>query len=455
MGVPFTAQISLDAISSEAGDIVTIEVADQNDQSNCRATNTVDATVPRCPPCPQPGDLVITEIFKNSDSDLVPDSLGDWFEILNISAETINLFGLTLSDDDNDEHVIDENILLLPGEYAVLSRNADSTINGGFFSDYAFGNDFILGNDDDEIVISCSGTEIDRVNYDDDNFPDNVGASIQLDPDSLTATANDNGSNFCTGIDRYGDGIGTPGEANVPCPTAPSNDLCSGAIELSDGVTIMGTTIGATDDEITDTPCFDADDTPPGVWYTYTPINTGNLRLEVCADSTLTFSVWAFSGTCDSLFCEEGEDDECSTGGIANMPVVAGVQYFFLINANFGNPPGDFDDFEFTVTEVSAPANDNCVDAIMVELGEMVTASSENAASENDITYTGTDCEAPLFGDNDDQGVWYSFVAPEAPVSVMVMGFVGIEMSVLAGTCDSLDCIASVADTLGTMATIN
>ncbi|MEL7377072.1 MAG: discoidin domain-containing protein, partial [Bacteroidota bacterium] len=193
--------------------------------------------------------------------------------------------------------------------------------------------------------------------------------------------------------------------------------------------------------------CFDAESEEPGIWYTYTPVSTGNLRVVVCVDSAQTWEFRAYSGTCDSLFCEEGEDDDCLTGGIVNMPVTAGTQYFFLVNADGDNPFGQFDDFDFTVTEVEAPENDFCDDAIMIELGEMVSGNTENASSENDIVYAGSDCSTPNDnGGNDDQGVWYSFVAPAEPVTFIAMGFDSLELAVHAGTCDSLDCIADVND---------
>ena len=63
-----------------------------------------------------------------------------------------------------------------PGEYFVFGTNLDLGTNGGIVVDYDFGA-FQLSNGDDEIVLTFGGVEIDRVNYDDLNFPDDRGMS--------------------------------------------------------------------------------------------------------------------------------------------------------------------------------------------------------------------------------------------------------------------------------------
>ncbi|MEL7376804.1 MAG: hypothetical protein AAFN65_07595, partial [Bacteroidota bacterium] len=265
------------------------------------------------------------------------------------------------------------------------------------------------------------------------------------------------GANFnVTGSDSFDTLSYSLQAATFACDaTFPTNDLCADAITLMDGVTVTGNTSLATaDSSATAEDCFDGDSDEPGIWYTYTPVSTGNLRVVVCVDTLEAWEFRAFSGTCDSLFCEEGEDDDCLSGGIVNMPVTAGTQYFFLVNAEGDNPFNQFDDFDFTVTEVPAPENDACVDAIMVELGEMVSGNTENAASENDITITGNSCSSPSIGNNDDQGIWYSFVAPSQPVTIMAMGFDSIEVALHAGSCDSLDCLEDEED-MGSDSTSN
>jgi hypothetical protein len=95
----------------------------------------------------------------------------------------------------------------------------DMGTNGGVNIDYVYGTSWFLANGADEVVLECSGTEIDRVEYDGGpNFPDPTGASMNLNPNNLNGTDNDTGSNWCESTSTYGDGdLGTPGAANDAC----------------------------------------------------------------------------------------------------------------------------------------------------------------------------------------------------------------------------------------------
>ena len=69
----------------------------------------------------------------------------------------------------------------------------------------------------DELVMLFEGIEIDRVDYD-GSFPAVAGASMALDPDEYSTSANDNGANWCSGVSLYGVGdFGTPGAENNQC----------------------------------------------------------------------------------------------------------------------------------------------------------------------------------------------------------------------------------------------
>jgi len=126
----------------------------------------------------QPGDIVITEIMQNPDA--VYDSDGEWFEIYNNSDHDIDLNGWIIKDLDTDSHTISSSIIISPGQYIVLGRNADKATNGGVDVAYQYSN-FDLANSADEIQILLpdGSTEIDRVQYDGGiNWPDPTGASM-------------------------------------------------------------------------------------------------------------------------------------------------------------------------------------------------------------------------------------------------------------------------------------
>ncbi|MEM7575658.1 MAG: lamin tail domain-containing protein, partial [Bacteroidota bacterium] len=197
-----------------AGTLVTLEVVDNNDQNGCQASNTVQVTIPSCPPCPEPGDLIITEILQ--DPDAVGDNEGEWFEVYNAAAVQFNLKNLLIQDNGIDAHTIAVDLLINPGEYLVLGRNSNDGVNGGVTVDYEYGTDLALANGEDELVLICQGTEIERVEWDGGtNWPDPTGASMQLG--NLTNDNND-GANWCPSTSAFGDGdLGTPGAANGSC----------------------------------------------------------------------------------------------------------------------------------------------------------------------------------------------------------------------------------------------
>ncbi len=165
-----------------------------------------------------PGDLVITEIFK--DPDLADDDK-EWFEVINLSGVAIDLRGWELHDLDSNSHEVSAPapLLVQPGDYFVFGWNADPGINGGVTLGYEYGTEMPLGNADDEVVLSLLGVEIDAVAYDNGlTFPDPTGASMNLDPGSFDATANDAGASWCATVFAvFPGGLGTPGADNEGC----------------------------------------------------------------------------------------------------------------------------------------------------------------------------------------------------------------------------------------------
>ncbi len=165
---------------------------------------------------PAAGDLVLTEIHKNSDP--TPDETGEWFEVQNVSFAEVDLCGVLLSDLGTDTHIVASSVRVGAGGYAVFGRSSDTATNGGVTVDYVFdGARFQLGNDEDELVLSLAGAELDRVIYDQKLFPDVKGRSMQLQV--VDTTSNDTGANWCEGTATYGtDGnVGTPGAVNDVC----------------------------------------------------------------------------------------------------------------------------------------------------------------------------------------------------------------------------------------------
>ena len=165
------------------------------------------------------GDVVISEIMQNPQA--VDDGVGEWFEVYNASGGFLDLMGWEIADAGADSHVISPGASLLigPGDHAVFGTLGNQLQNGGAVVDYEYGGAINLSNSDDELYVICAGLTVDAVEYDDGlDFPDPAGASMSLDPGSLSAGANDDGGNWCEASSSYGDGDqGTPGAANDDC----------------------------------------------------------------------------------------------------------------------------------------------------------------------------------------------------------------------------------------------
>jgi hypothetical protein len=169
------------------------------------------------------GQLVICEIHKNPFFAQDPD--GEWFEVFNPTDTLFDLEGLRVRDLGVDVFDIDEPVILRPGARVVFGRLASPAENGGLTPDFVYGDLYSLANADDEIIIQNPDVDgfsvvIDGVNYDAGiTFPSSEGFALSLDPDRHTATANNDGFNWCDAPTMYGDGdFGSPGEANPSCP---------------------------------------------------------------------------------------------------------------------------------------------------------------------------------------------------------------------------------------------
>jgi hypothetical protein len=157
--------------------------------------------------------VVITEIMQNPDA--VPDSDGEWFEIMNVTSRPLEIAGCEISDLQATHAIpVAPSFPIAPGAALVLARSAAP----GFTPDYVY-DVLALSNGTDGVTLSCAGTVIDVVSYDDGaTFPDPIGASMQLDPSTLDAASNDLGSNWCASTISFVSGdLGTPGETNLQC----------------------------------------------------------------------------------------------------------------------------------------------------------------------------------------------------------------------------------------------
>ncbi len=163
------------------------------------------------------GTVIITEIMK--DPYVSEETDGEWFEVMNTSVILANLNGMTFSDLGSNQFVVDSDVSIEPGGLAVLARNGDPALNGGITPDFVYDSLF-LDNTADEIVVTFDGIELDRVEYQDPDWPDTTGASMSLSFTALDHLSNDDPAHWCASSVPFGSGDrGSPGQPNPEvCP---------------------------------------------------------------------------------------------------------------------------------------------------------------------------------------------------------------------------------------------
>jgi hypothetical protein len=174
--------------------------------------------------------VVINEIMNNPAA--VSDTVGEWFEVVNTGGNSVDLFQWTITDEASNTHVINEHMVLAPGQFQVLARNIDVNSNGGVSAGYEYGSSISLGNGADALVLlNENGVEQDRVMWDGGPlFPDPTGASMYLIDYALD---NSIGSYWAVASTAYGLGdLGTPGLANTATPAVVPEPASWGLLGL-------------------------------------------------------------------------------------------------------------------------------------------------------------------------------------------------------------------------------
>lgn len=223
---------------------------------------------------------------------------------------------------------------------------------------------------------------------------------------------------------------------------APVNDLCSGALPLSCGQTVTGSTTSATIDQA---PACGLSLPRYGVWYTL--VGSGDrVRLTTCNTGTnYDTQIGVYSGTCGSLVCVAGNNNDptCTRSGrysTVNFVANSGTTYYIWVTGVIdarGN---------FTLTSTCLPANDACADARTITCGQTLTGST--AAATPDFT-SSTSCGTSF--NSSTKGVWFRFTATTSgstEASLCGSGF-DTKMAVFTGACGALTCVGGNDDNCG------
>ncbi len=180
------------------------------------------------------GDLTITEFQADtSGSGRVPQYYGEWFEVHNNTAVTLDLLGVAFQSNSSTTtgipgaFTVTTSVPVAPGAYAVLGVSGDTGQNGGVTVDYVYSfTSFNLSRSDDLLVMSYAGTRIDEVLWT-SAWPTSPDEAHQASTNALGLEwANDLAINWCpaTAYIPSSGMRGTPGAANRYCSDDPGND---------------------------------------------------------------------------------------------------------------------------------------------------------------------------------------------------------------------------------------
>lgn len=174
-----------------------------------------------------PSSLVLNEIM--ADPEGVPDSVGEWIELVNPGIDTLDLTGWTLASGSDPGAALPP-VRVARYAHVVLARNGDPALNGGVAAQGVY-RGVTLGNDDGDWLAlrDPAGRTVDSVSWGAADGPSSAppaGASRALQGHLLDNThLSGSGSAWSTSTHAYGPGgRGTPGTRNhdvaVRAPTA-------------------------------------------------------------------------------------------------------------------------------------------------------------------------------------------------------------------------------------------
>ncbi len=169
-----------------------------------------------CERVPQPGELVITEIFFDAEG---TDLDAEWFEVFNATDDELVLLGVTVTNARDQSFVVESDLRVAAGDHIVFGSGAGGVPDG---PDYEYGYfEFTLANSGEDLVLARASGIIDHVSFGGPLWTFAPGASLSLSSALTDAEENDNSTAWCLGTDEYdgaGGPRGTPGTANPACP---------------------------------------------------------------------------------------------------------------------------------------------------------------------------------------------------------------------------------------------
>jgi beta-lactamase superfamily II metal-dependent hydrolase len=159
-------------------------------------------------PALQPGDVRLSELQRNPA--IVPDTNGEYVEVVNVGSKPVGLRGLRLVDN-SAAVTLASNFLLVPGRPMLFQVDGAPSRNGGQPLGMAlpFGT-VALGDTSDTVALDQAGVVVDSIAYT-TGFPGGSGVAAER-RDLLAANTN---ANWAAAPQVYGPGYrGSPGRGN-------------------------------------------------------------------------------------------------------------------------------------------------------------------------------------------------------------------------------------------------
>ena len=216
-----------------------------------------------------------------------------------------------------------------------------------------------------------------------------------------------------------------------------TNDDCSNALAVVDGINAGFSNVGATGS----VPAWPCGAGGSDVWFVYTATCTGALTVDTCAAGTnFDTAIELFSGTCGNLTSLGCNDDTCGLHSSVTANVTVGNLYYIRVGG-YGGASGTFD-----LTLTGCNAADECTGAIPLRLGA-------NGPYTNALATTSATSWTCGFNTGNDIWLQYQVGFPAVVTfdTCSPNGTVDTVMQVFDGSCGNLN-LLGCNDDMGTAA---
>lgn len=224
----------------------------------------------------------------------------------------------------------------------------------------------------------------------------------------------------------------------------PANDLCANAQTVAVPSSTAGTTTDATLDSVGF--CGTSNEAP-GVWYIFTPTQTGPHSASTCSAADYDTKISVFTGACGGLACVGGNDDASGCSGFTSrvsFAATAGVPVRVLVHG-FGTATGNF-----TLSITGPAANDLCDDAIPVAVPSTTAGNTTGASVDGAFPQCGSNAAANPTA----PGIWYEVTGTGnlMRASTCNQASYDTQLTVFCQDCATPTCVNGNDDVIGTCA---